>query len=60
MNKAESAKSKTIVKIILLMALILFYSSTPYAETTAPLDKKGQNSAESILDIDTPWNQALT
>jgi hypothetical protein len=22
--------------------------------------KKGQNSAESILDMDTPWNQALT
>ena len=42
------------------MALILFYSSTPYAETAAPLDKKGQNSAESILDMDTPWNQALT
>ena len=41
MGKAESAKSKTIVKIILLIALILFYSAKPYAETAAPLDKKG-------------------
>jgi len=40
-NKAESAKSKTIVKIILLITLILFYAATPYAETTAPLGKKG-------------------
>ena len=41
MGKAESAKSKTIVKIILLIALILFYPGRPYAETAAPLDKKG-------------------
>ena len=53
MNKAESAKSKTIVKILLLITLILFYSATLYAEATGPLVKK-ENSAESILDMDTP------
>lgn len=34
-------KSKTIAKIIFLITLILFYSSTLYAETTGPLVKKG-------------------
>lgn len=41
MNKAESAKSKTIVKIIFLITLILFYSAKPYAQTTVLLIKKG-------------------
>jgi hypothetical protein len=39
--KAESAKSKTFVKILLLITLILFYSATLYAEATGPLLKKG-------------------
>lgn len=41
MVKAESAKSKTFVKILLLITLILFYSATLYAEATGPLVKKG-------------------
>jgi hypothetical protein len=40
-KKVGSAKSKTIVKIILLITLILFYSATPYAEATTPLGNKG-------------------
>ena len=41
MKKTEPAKTKTIVKIVLLITLILFYTSTLYAETAGPLGKKG-------------------
>ena len=41
MKKTEPAKTKTIVKIVLLITLILFYTSTLYAETARPLGKKG-------------------
>ena len=41
MKKTEPAKTKTIVKIVLLKTLILFYTSTLYAETAVPLGKKG-------------------
>jgi len=54
-------KSKNIVKIIPLITLILFYSATPYAETTVPLGKKGTKqyginfgygySLESMTDL---------
>ena len=46
MGKAESAKSKTIVKIIPLITLILFYASTIYGETAGPLGKKGTKQCE--------------
>ena len=46
MNKAESAKPKPIVKILLLITLILFYSATLYAETAGPLGKKGTKQCE--------------
>lgn len=39
--KTESEKSKTIVKIISLITLILIYCPTIYAETSGPLAKKG-------------------
>lgn len=41
MKKIESAKTKVIVKIVLLIILSLFYTATLYAETAGPLVKKG-------------------